>query len=221
MAAPHVVGALAPLKTKFPSDTPRQLINRLLRSVDPLPILAGKAQTRGRLNVARALASTDNRPFNDDFAARALLSNDNVFARASSVGAPISLAVDAVGGETFSRMVECLTTGGTIVAYGSLSMQLPQLNSVAVIFNDVRVRGFWLSRWFQTASGPEKQAAYGQVIQSVASGALKARIDSRFALDDIAAAVTRALSLNIIIMKGIIGKKIGMTSIFEPNGKQT
>ena len=107
-------------------------------------------------------------------------------------GAPISLAIDAVGGETFSRMVECLTTGGTIVAYGSLSMQLPQMNSVVVIFNDVRVRGFWLSRWFQTATGPEKQAAYGQVIQSVASGALKARIDSRFALDDIAAAVTRA-----------------------------
>jgi len=107
-------------------------------------------------------------------------------------GGVISLAIDAVGGETFSRMVECLTTGGTIVAYGSLSLQPPQLNSVAIIFNDVRVRGFWLSRWFQTASGAEKQAAYGQVIQAVASGALKAKIDSRFSLDDIGAAVARA-----------------------------
>lgn len=107
-------------------------------------------------------------------------------------GGVISLAIDAVGGETFSRMVECLKTGGTIVAYGSLSLQPPQLNSVAIIFNDVRVRGFWLSRWFQTASGPEKQAAYGQVIQAVASGALKAKIDSRFSLDDIGAAVARA-----------------------------
>ena len=118
-----------------------------------------------------------------DLAKRIALETDN---------APISLAIDAVGGETFSRMVECLATGGTIVAYGSLTAQSPVLNSVAIIFNDVRVRGFWLSKWFQTASAQEKQAAYGQVIQLVASGALKARIDSRFSLDEIAAAVTRA-----------------------------
>lgn len=107
-------------------------------------------------------------------------------------GAAISLAIDAVGGEIFSRMVESLATGGTIVTYGSLSRQPPVLNSIAIIFNDVRVRGFWLSRWFTTASAQEKQAAYGQVIPLVASGALKAKIDSRFSLDDIAAAVTRA-----------------------------
>jgi len=111
---------------------------------------------------------------------------------AATGGAAISLAIDAVGGETFSRLVEALASGGTIVAYGSLSMQPPVLNSIAIIFNDVRVRGFWLSKWFQTASAQDKQAAYGRVIQAVASGALKAKIDSRFAIDDIAAAVTRA-----------------------------
>jgi len=87
MAAPHVSGALALLKARFPSDSPRQLINRLLRSVDTPAGIAGKSQTRGRLNLARALASTDNRPFNDDFAARAVLSADNITARGSSVGA--------------------------------------------------------------------------------------------------------------------------------------
>lgn len=107
-------------------------------------------------------------------------------------GARIMLAIDAVGGETFARMVDSLATGGTIVAYGSLTRQPPSLNSVAIIFNDVRVRGFWLSKWFQEASPADKQAAFGQVIQLVASGALKAKIDSRFSLDDIAAAVTRA-----------------------------
>ena len=100
MAAPHVSGALALLKARFPSDTPRQLINRLLRSVDPLPILAGRAQTRGRLNLARALTSTDNRPFNDDFADRALLSNDNITARASNVGASREANEPAPGGLT-------------------------------------------------------------------------------------------------------------------------
>lgn len=107
-------------------------------------------------------------------------------------GAPVALAIDCVGGETFSRLVETLSYGGTIIAYGSLSMQPPALNSVAIIFNDVRVRGFWLSKWFETASAEEKQAAFGQVIQLIASGAIKAKVDSRFALEDIAEAVTRA-----------------------------
>lgn len=88
MSSPHVSGALALLRAKFPSDTYRQLINRLLRSVTPLGSLAGKVQTGGRLNLAAALASTDNRPFNDDFAARAVLgSNANVRVRASNAGA--------------------------------------------------------------------------------------------------------------------------------------
>jgi trans-2-enoyl-CoA reductase len=106
--------------------------------------------------------------------------------------APIVLAIDAVGGGTFSQLVECLTFGGTIVAYGSLTKQPPLLNSVAIIFNDIRVRGFWLQKWFENANDQDKQGAFGTVIPLVASGALKAKIDSRFAIDDIAAAVTRA-----------------------------
>ena len=38
----------------------------------------------------------------------------------------------------------------------------------------------------------DKQASFGKTIQLVASGALKAKVDSRFSLEDIKAAVTRA-----------------------------
>ncbi len=87
MATPHVVGVLALLKAKFPNDTYRQLINRLLRSVTPLPAMLGKVQSGGRLNLAAALNSTDNRPLNDDFASRATLSGANVRVRSSNAGA--------------------------------------------------------------------------------------------------------------------------------------
>jgi outer membrane protein assembly factor BamB/subtilisin family serine protease len=86
MAAPHVTGALALLRAQFPQDNYRQLINRLLRSVDPITALNGRTQTGGRLNVQRALTSTSNRPFNDDFAARARLSGANVRVRSSNTG---------------------------------------------------------------------------------------------------------------------------------------
>lgn len=89
MAAPHVAGALALLKAQFPADNYRQLINRLLRNVDRGPAFAGKVMTGGRLNLARALASTDNRPFNDDFSERARVSGENLSIRTVNTGATI------------------------------------------------------------------------------------------------------------------------------------
>lgn len=87
MAAPHVTGALALLKAQFPNDTYRQLINRLLRGGDRLTALSGRAQTGARLNLLRALTGTANRPFNDDFASRAVLSGSGVSVRANNIGA--------------------------------------------------------------------------------------------------------------------------------------
>ena len=61
-----------------------------------------------------------------------------------------------------------------------------------VIFNDTRLRGFWLYKWYQTASMLEKQEAFGQVIPLIVNGTLKADIDSRYSVDEIEQAVTRA-----------------------------
>ncbi len=95
MAAPHVAGALALLKAKFPNDNYRQLINRLLRSVTPVPALIGKVQSGGRLNLAAALNSLDSRPLNDDFASRATLAGTNVRVRSSNAGATADLPTHA------------------------------------------------------------------------------------------------------------------------------
>lgn len=55
MAAPMVAGAMALLRVRFPYATHQQLIARLLATVDPLPSLAGRCTSGGRLNLARAL----------------------------------------------------------------------------------------------------------------------------------------------------------------------
>jgi mitochondrial enoyl-[acyl-carrier protein] reductase / trans-2-enoyl-CoA reductase len=106
--------------------------------------------------------------------------------------APIMLALDPVGGDTFSRLADSLGYGGTIVTYGSLSGKPGVLDTGKVIFNDTRVRGFWLYKWYQIATMQEKQAAFGQVIPLIANGTLKANIDSRFSVDQIKQAVTRS-----------------------------
>ena len=87
MAAPHVTGALALLRAKYPKDTYRQSINRLLRSVDRLSALSGKVQSGGRLNLATALKQSSTKPFNDAFSRRASLVGENVRVRSSNTGA--------------------------------------------------------------------------------------------------------------------------------------
>ena len=55
MATPHVTGAVALLKSRFPGASPAQVKSALLNSVDPLESLADKIVSDGRLNVAAAL----------------------------------------------------------------------------------------------------------------------------------------------------------------------
>jgi NADPH:quinone reductase-like Zn-dependent oxidoreductase len=106
--------------------------------------------------------------------------------------ASIRLALDPVGGDTYARLAESLGYGGTLVAYGFLSGKPPMLNTGQLIFNDTRLRGFWLYKWYQTATIQEKQEVFGQVIPLIVNGTLKANIDSRYTVDQIEQAVTRA-----------------------------
>jgi subtilisin family serine protease len=55
-SAPYVSGALALMLARFPSLTYTQIISLLLAATDPLPSLAGKCVTGGRLNLRNALS---------------------------------------------------------------------------------------------------------------------------------------------------------------------
>jgi serine protease len=57
MATPFVAGAVALLRDVYPNWSYRQIIDRLVSTADPLPSLAGKVVSGGRLNLARALAA--------------------------------------------------------------------------------------------------------------------------------------------------------------------
>ena len=61
MATPHVAGAAALLKARFPDASLYGLKNLLLRSVDPIASLSGRTTTGGRLNLYTGV-SCDNEP---------------------------------------------------------------------------------------------------------------------------------------------------------------
>jgi subtilisin family serine protease len=53
MAAPIVAGACALARARYPQENYQQIIQRVLNAVDPLPGLAGKCVTGGRLNLQK------------------------------------------------------------------------------------------------------------------------------------------------------------------------
>ena len=63
---------------------------------------------------------------------------------------------------------------------------------MAVIFNEITIRGFWLAKWFEHASSADKQKTFAEIIALVASGELDAKISQTFSLDQIKEAVTAA-----------------------------
>jgi subtilisin family serine protease len=56
-SAPYVSGALALMLARYPTENYQQIIRRRLSATDPLPSLAGKCATGGRLNLMKALNS--------------------------------------------------------------------------------------------------------------------------------------------------------------------
>jgi subtilisin family serine protease len=62
MAVPHVAGAAALMLSLSPSLSVAQLKSKILSSVDPVPALAGKTVSGGRLNLYKALFAADVTP---------------------------------------------------------------------------------------------------------------------------------------------------------------
>jgi len=54
-SAAYVSGACALLRAQYPADSPREIIRRILATTDPLPSLAGKCRSGGRLNLGQAM----------------------------------------------------------------------------------------------------------------------------------------------------------------------
>jgi NADPH:quinone reductase-like Zn-dependent oxidoreductase len=123
-----------------------------------------------------------------------LLDGENLSGRvrAASDGAPISLGVDSVGGEATDRVASCLAPGATLVVYGAMSGAPCSVGPGAIVFNDLRIRGLWLSKYLMSASRPAVETLYQRLDALMAAGRLLTRIDSVFRADDIKRAVQRA-----------------------------
>ncbi|HSI82885.1 MAG: 2-enoyl thioester reductase domain-containing protein [Candidatus Methylacidiphilales bacterium] len=108
-------------------------------------------------------------------------------------GAPLRLALNAVGGDSGVNLAGALAHGGVMVTYGGMSRQPVRLPTGQLIFNDIAARGFWITAWYKRASQAETTAMTDSLAKLMREGKLQPKIDKTFALADYQQAIARAM----------------------------
>src|SRR5438132_10592872 len=107
-------------------------------------------------------------------------------------GAPIRLGLNAVGGESALRLANCLAFGGTLVSFGAMSLQPLKIPTGLLIFKDLRFRGIWINKWYDTATPAERMAAFNSIFEMAGCGSLQTKVEKSYPLSEIKTAVGHA-----------------------------
>ncbi len=101
------------------------------------------------------------------------------------------LAFNAVGGDSALRLLKLLDEGGTHITYGAMARKPLTIPNGPLIFNDLRLRGLWVTKWIERAERVELEKVYADLAQEVLDGSMRQAIDSTFCLADFRAALAR------------------------------
>jgi trans-2-enoyl-CoA reductase len=107
-------------------------------------------------------------------------------------GAPIRLGIDAVSGDACKRIGDCITEGGVVVSYGSMSGQDPVMSRAAVNMRGVNLTGFNLGRGLAKRTPEQVRAIYADLAEKLRRGILSAPIDASYPIEEIRSALVRA-----------------------------
>lgn len=107
--------------------------------------------------------------------------------------ASVRLALNAVGGESATRMAGTLAPGGTVVTYGAMSRQAVKLPAGLLIFKDLRFVGFWVSHWYKTADPADRQAMFMRLFDLARRGVVRTQVERVYPVSEAREAVARAM----------------------------
>src|SRR5437660_3562482 len=106
--------------------------------------------------------------------------------------APIHLGLNAVGGASALRLANTLAPGSTIVTFGAMSLQALKIPNGLLIFKDLRFRGIWINKWYDTATIEERMEAFRALFKMAKRGLLKTKVEKAYPLSALKVAVRHA-----------------------------
>jgi len=107
-------------------------------------------------------------------------------------GLPISLGLNAVGGESALRLANCLAPESTLVTYGAMSLQPLKIPNGLLIFKDVRFRGIWINKWYDNATPAQRMEAFQHLFEMAQRGLLQTKVEKAYPLSEAKTAVAHA-----------------------------
>lgn len=108
-------------------------------------------------------------------------------------GAPVKLGLNSIGGESVSNIIKCMGESGTVVTFGGMVGDPVRFPTRFLIFNDVRLVGFWMDKWFRTHSAEEANVLMTEVFNLIRDGVFQVPVEKVYPLSEGKEAVIRAL----------------------------
>lgn len=104
-------------------------------------------------------------------------------------GAQPKLGLNSIGGESVIRLIRTMADSGTVVTFGGMVGDKVRFPTRNLIFNDLRLAGFWMDAWIRKHSRPEFCGMQQEVFDLIAKGVIVTPIHKTFPFEDALAAV--------------------------------
>lgn len=97
-----------------------------------------------------------------------------------TAGAPIRLALNSIGGASAIDQIKVLGEGGTQVTFGGMVGDLVRFPTRFLIFNDVRLVGFWWDQWARKNGLEAVRSVMNEVYGMMQDGRLSLPIEQSY-----------------------------------------
>lgn len=107
-------------------------------------------------------------------------------------GAPVRLALNSIGGESATDQIKALGEGGTQVTFGGMVGDKVRFPTRFLIFNDVRMVGFWWDQFARRLGSDGVREVMQAVYAMMADGTLSLPVESRYPFSEFELAIKHA-----------------------------
>jgi trans-2-enoyl-CoA reductase len=159
------------------------------------------------VNIVRDRAGIDElRGFLKDIGANYVLTEEELrktdIFKSKEIERP-KLALNCVGGQNALEILRHLQKGSTMVTYGGMSREPVMIPTSALIFKDLRIKGFWMTEWSKrNADSIDRFEMFEELISMMTNNELQGPAFKMVSFDQYKEAL-----MNTMTIKGMIGKK--------------
>lgn len=136
------------------------------------------------VNLVRSLAAAEELK---QLGASIVLVDDRDAAKAAlelTQGKKAKIALNSVGGSSALGLCKLLADGGSLITFGAMDRAPAPFPTRYLIFNDIRLRGFWVSKWYKTAPREDILALHNDVFTFMENAKIGVPVAATYPLED-------------------------------------